>query len=215
MINSLKILFICTGNTCRSPMAEALANKFVSEFFEDVNGLFDFKSAGINASSGDHVSELANQALKEYEIELEDFKTLKLNLKLVEDSDLILTSTSFQRDTLINKYPKAIQKTFTLKEFILKFLKEDALAMKIAENFSKRLSEMVVYKSSFEKWKEISQALRSIPQEEIVIKDLEIIDPAGGEIEDYKRVRDELDSFIRYLILFFIGGKTWKYGFKK
>lgn len=67
----MKILFICTGNTCRSPMANALFKELLAA--KGVNGV-DCDSAGISAKKNDPASENAVKALKELDIDLSTHK---------------------------------------------------------------------------------------------------------------------------------------------
>lgn len=83
----MKILFVCTGNTCRSPLAEAAARKLAAE-----KGLKDvtFASAGIGAFSGAAASEGAMLVALERGLDLSSHKAQPLTPDLVGGSDLIL-----------------------------------------------------------------------------------------------------------------------------
>ena len=62
----MKIMFVCTGNTCRSAMAEGLAKKIIKEKNLDI----EVYSAGIFAMNGEHASYNSVAIMKEYDVDL-------------------------------------------------------------------------------------------------------------------------------------------------
>ena len=106
------ILFICTGNICRSPMAEGL-------FRHAVAGRGDFRvlSAGIGAIDGQPPSAHAVEAMRELGLDISRQRSHMLTANLVREADLILGMTHNHVDSVILLYPFAAEKTFLLREF--------------------------------------------------------------------------------------------------
>lgn len=108
------IIFVCTGNTCRSSMAQAIAEHKKKKRGIDV----EFLSAGLAAWEGAPASSQALQALKEMGIDLSHHRARRLNGEMVAQARLLLTMTRSQKERLLALYPWAREKVFTLKEYI-------------------------------------------------------------------------------------------------
>lgn len=110
----MNILFVCTGNTCRSCMAEAIAIKEAKDRNLDIN----IKSAGIYAALGQGASANAVEAMIEMNIDLSCHISTPVSEEILNSSDLILTMTSSHKRTLIFEYPSIKRKTYTLMEYV-------------------------------------------------------------------------------------------------
>jgi len=106
------ILFVCTGNICRSPMAEGL-------FLHAVRDRNDFqvRSAGVGALEGQPPSAHAVRALKDLGIDISATRSRVLTRELVEQADYIFGMTHSHVDSINVLFPQAVEKTFLLREF--------------------------------------------------------------------------------------------------
>ncbi|MBZ4665200.1 low molecular weight protein arginine phosphatase [Mahella sp.] len=114
MINS--ILFVCSGNTCRSPMAQAMAEAM---FREADSGLEAIKvmSAGVAAMDGQPASANAIEVMREMGMDISRHRSRELNAELVAQADLILTMTLQHKRHVLMMFPESYDKVFTLKEY--------------------------------------------------------------------------------------------------
>lgn len=108
-----KVLFVCTGNTCRSPMAEGIFRKIAAE--KDVR--FEILSAGIFAREGMKASDEAVIAAAEKGINISDHVSQSVTHEILNDANLILTMTEGHKKLLLERAPEYKDKIFTLKEF--------------------------------------------------------------------------------------------------
>lgn len=111
-----KILFVCTGNTCRSPMAAALFNHMAA--LEPSGFEFTGVSAGLAAPCSAPASENAIFAVKEYPgCDLSAHRSRSVSHSDIKEAFLVLTMEPWHRQELLSRFPDAHQKVFTLKEY--------------------------------------------------------------------------------------------------
>ncbi|MEM9399547.1 MAG: serine hydroxymethyltransferase [Verrucomicrobiota bacterium] len=108
----MRILFICTGNICRSPMAEGIFRHLT----EDMNDVEIF-SAGMGAVDGQPPSRNAVTAMSELGIDISHQRSNQLTKEMVETADFILVMTYGHLDMLLMIYPHASEKAFLIREF--------------------------------------------------------------------------------------------------
>ncbi|MEV5649997.1 low molecular weight phosphatase family protein [Nocardia sp. NPDC052254] len=109
----MHVLFVCTGNVCRSVIAERLTRAMAAE-----HGIDDLtaESAGTRALVGFGVEPLAAQTITGLGAEAGNFSARKLKPEMIARAELILTMTEQIRDHIVESDPAASGRTFTLLE---------------------------------------------------------------------------------------------------
>ena len=112
--DSFTVLLVCTGNTCRSPMAAGILKKMLAD--DDVQGI-SVLSAGTAALEGMPATDLAVSTSADWQIDISGHRSRAVTDELVAQSDLILTMTPEHREEVLLFDPEAEGKTFLLKSF--------------------------------------------------------------------------------------------------
>ena len=108
-----KIMFICTGNICRSAMANAYMKKRVAEEKLPI----EVCSSGIYAENGGQASYLAIETMQEYEVDLNSHKSTNTRNSNITEMNIILCATTGHKQLLIQMFPNLKEKIYTIKEF--------------------------------------------------------------------------------------------------
>jgi tRNA threonylcarbamoyl adenosine modification protein (Sua5/YciO/YrdC/YwlC family) len=118
-LSSTLILFVCTGNTCRSPMAEMICRQMLARRLgceicqlEDHGVLV--MSAGVAAMLGGRAAAEAVEVLAGMHLDLSEHETQPLTEPLVRHSDLIFAMTHTHREAIVTQWPAAAERTFLL-----------------------------------------------------------------------------------------------------
>ncbi|MCH7857195.1 MAG: low molecular weight protein arginine phosphatase [Gemmatimonadetes bacterium] len=96
MASDFRLLFVCTGNTCRSPMAQAIAERLVERGGREA---VEIRSAGVSALLGGEASEGARVAAGSSGLSLDGHRSTPLDTELVAWADLVLTMGPHHADT--------------------------------------------------------------------------------------------------------------------
>lgn len=112
----MNILFVCTGNTCRSSMAEGILKDMLEK--NNIKNI-NVSSAGISAFEGDNANEKAINTLNNMGIDILNHKARLISKEIIEKSDLILTMTLSHKKMILKFAPEFSNKVYTLKEYAL------------------------------------------------------------------------------------------------
>lgn len=108
------VLFICTGNSCRSVMAEGILRKRLYELGKDA---IEVHSAGVRALNGLPPTDETIAVMKEDGVDVADYVTKNVTTDMIKKADLILTMEPAHKDEITRTVPAAAAKTFLLKEY--------------------------------------------------------------------------------------------------
>jgi protein-tyrosine-phosphatase len=106
------ILVVCTGNACRSPMAEG----FLKAYLDEGAG-YHIYSAGISAVPGLPPTSMAVQVMKEQSVDISFFCSSPFTRTLAESADLILVMARHHKDLIVESMPEIKDKVFLYNEF--------------------------------------------------------------------------------------------------
>ena len=108
-----RVLFVCTANQCRSPIAEHMMRAAIDRLGLNLS----VGSAGTEAVNGLHMHPRAAQVLDEHGVAVGPWQTTAVDLDLVKQSDLILCAAAEHRRAIVTLSPAALRRTFTILEF--------------------------------------------------------------------------------------------------
>ena len=119
----VRILTVCTGNICRSPVAERLLQAGLDQVQP---GTFVVRSAGTRAMVGDPIQPSSADIIRTYGGTPDGFAARQLTQKILRESDLVLAMTAKHRGEVMQMDASLLKRTFTLREFarMLKVLEQ-------------------------------------------------------------------------------------------
>lgn len=111
-----KIMFVCTGNICRS----AMAHHYMQKKIKDINKQNDYliTSSGTYAIYGEKSTNNAIEAMKKYNVDMSNHRATPIQDSNILDVDLVICMTVKHKKDILSIYPNLKDKVFTLKEYI-------------------------------------------------------------------------------------------------
>jgi protein-tyrosine phosphatase len=113
---AFRLLFVCTGNICRSAAAERLARRRLAELLGSAASAVQVHSAGTRGVVGAPVHPDSAAAVRALGADVEGFAARRLRRPMVAEADLVLTMTREHRQAVLALEPRALSRTFTLRE---------------------------------------------------------------------------------------------------
>jgi protein-tyrosine phosphatase len=166
----VNILFVCTGNVCRSPMAEGFLRYEAARRHLDI----ETRSTGTHAWHGRAATIEGRRVMNDHGVSIDDHRTIELDQDLVDWADLLIgMSREHVRDT-VRTFPEAASKTFTMKGLL------------------ELLGSLPPYTETVA-WLDAANSMRDRAES---ITDADIDDPIGERQAAYDRVAAEIRDLI-------------------
>lgn len=110
------VLFICTANQCRSPMAEVIGRQLLTDHHPAVD--WQIGSAGVRAVNGYPATRAFALLAERHGLDLSRHSSQFLTQEMVATTDLLVTMEAAHKQTILHKFPAADERVFTLGELI-------------------------------------------------------------------------------------------------
>ncbi len=111
-----KVLFVCTGNVCRSPMAEGIFRKMLEE--RGLADVVEVDSAGTWALEGRPPTPLAVKAVADMGVDISGHRARTVTVDDLRDADLVLVMEEAHRQSLFYLAPEHLHKVYLLSEMV-------------------------------------------------------------------------------------------------
>lgn len=113
---SARILVVCTGNVCRSPLMERYLARHLTERWHGAGAML-VSSAGTSALVGSPMDDRAADQARALGLDTTGFAAQALTVDEIAAADLVLTATRQHRGIVVSAYPKALRSCFTVRDF--------------------------------------------------------------------------------------------------
>lgn len=180
-----EVLFVCTANMCRSPMAEHI---FAAEAARLGGGAsrWSLSSAGTRVHPGTEVHELVGRVLAERGLQVPPTPTRQVTEVEVESADLVLTAGREHRAWIVDRFPGVVRRTFTLRQFARQCA---------AGNGSERVEVGLRGQALLDVASAGRRRLQPVAEDDDLIAD-----PVGGGIEEFRACAEQISAAVRQVL---------------
>jgi protein-tyrosine phosphatase len=186
---TVRILTVCTGNICRSPVAERLMQAGLDQVR---SGAFEVRSAGTRAMVGDAIQPPSADIIRTYGGTPDGFAARLLTPEILREQDLVLAMTAKHRGAVMQTDASLLKRTFTIREF--------ARMLTVLEK--RDAQSAAVDLSAF--WRELPARAASVRHLALAADatDNDVVDPYLRGQELYAQMEDELVPAILAILRF-------------
>lgn len=221
-----RVLFVCSGNTCRSSMAETLFRHKLAHHPAGWSGDVVVESAGVSAATGDPASQHAREAMAARGLDLTCHRAHRLTAEDIQGADLVIAMTRAHKRAALALAPSALARMYTLKELaglmaadperrreylelrekLEQRLLESGHARKVAELDKSRRELLERLAKLDDERNRLGQKMASELSPEINRLEamagevLDVGDPFGRDLKTYSQCADEIESHLEALL---------------
>ena len=176
----MHIMFVCTGNICRSPMGELLLSRYLA------NTTVQVTSAGTRGLHMHQIDPSSARMLDSVGIDSSGFRSRRLTREMVESADLILCFETAQRNQIVTLAPAAVRYTFQLNDFanMCEYAARNGLVRGLT--IQDRLQSVI----------DASSYIRPL-----VEAPKDIADPIGRDISAFRQAAEETNRALRTMLV--------------
>ncbi|WP_447643212.1 arsenate reductase/protein-tyrosine-phosphatase family protein [Nocardioides zeae] len=174
----MRILIVCVGNVCRSPLAERLLRRALAD--QVAAGLVEVTSAGTGALDGRPMEPAAAAELERLGGSAEGFVARPVTEAVLAGSDLVLTATTDVRKQVVGLAPAVLHRTFTLKELAL-VVEQEAQHVQVLPDVRRALRALSARRGA------------------VARNDLDVPDPMGRDAERHREAADQVAAAVAVL----------------
>ncbi len=207
---AVNILFVCTGNICRSPMAEALFSAKMLQRFPHLFPFVNTGSAGTSAVEGSSATQAAVQAMDLWGVDLQYHQAAQVTRRTLSEMDLIVVMSREHLLAIERIDRDALSRSFTLKYLAAqkdKVLEAVGTDVPIGERELSQRLRRILETIATERGESKRGGKRS-REHEFEDRAFDIMDPMGGTLEVYLMVAEEIDRALDALIEMLFGSEV-------
>ncbi len=193
----MRLLFVCTGNICRSPMAEGIARAAIERNYPERPVSVEIASAGIAGLDGEEPTSEAVQAMEERGIDIRGYEAQTVSRSLTAESDLVMVMEERQK-----AHVSALAGSAVVPVFLLLKLAEAVQVVQKAEDHG---LDRVGPLESLESVVSVATVMERNDSWELSSHQYELADPMGMPLEWYRRAADIMEVAIGDILRALLG----------